>query len=149
MRWSGSTSSAAGRSRPGRVSTGCRSSATSAGRKGGPMLTRRELLALGGAAGATALLGAPAARAQKKGGDVIVGTISAPPLTDAQASTAEVSRNISLHWIETLWARDENGNSMPDLAAKTETSPDGRVYTFTLRQGVMFHNGQEMTAQDV
>ncbi len=103
-------------------------------------LTRREILALGGAASATVLLGTPA-RAQKKGGDVIVGTVSAPPLTDAQASTAEVSRNISLHWIETLWARDENGNPVPDLAAKTETSPDGKVYTFTLRQGVMFHNG--------
>jgi peptide/nickel transport system substrate-binding protein len=111
-------------------------------------LTRREILALGGAAGAAALLGVPA-HAQKRGGDVIVGTISAPPLTDAQASTAEVSRNISLHWIETLWARDENGNAIPDLAQKTDISPDGKVYTFTLRQGVMFHNGQEMTAQDV
>ncbi len=111
-------------------------------------LTRREILALGGAAGATALLGVPA-RAQKKGGDVIVGTVSAPPLTDAQASTAEVSRNVSLHWIETLWARDENGNAIPDLAAKTDIAPDGKTYTFTLRQGVMFHNGQEMTAPDV
>jgi peptide/nickel transport system substrate-binding protein len=94
------------------------------------------------------LLGTPA-RAQKKGGDVIVGTVSAPPLTDAQASTAEVSRTVSLHWIETLWARDENGNPMPDLAAKTDIAPDGKTYTFTLRQGVMFHNGQEMTAADV
>lgn len=111
-------------------------------------LTRRQILALGGAAGATALLGVPA-RAQKRGGDAIVGTISAPPLTDAHASTAEVSRTVSLHWIETLWARDENGNAIPDLAQKTDISPDGKVYTFTLRQGVMFHNGQEMTAQDV
>jgi peptide/nickel transport system substrate-binding protein len=111
-------------------------------------LTRREILALGGAASASVLLGTPA-RAQKKGGDVIVGTVSAPPLTDAHASTAEVSRNVSLHWIETLWARDENGNPMPDLAAKTDIAPDGKTYTFTLRQGVMFHNGQELTAADV
>jgi len=111
-------------------------------------LTRRQILALGGAAGATALLGIPA-RAQKRGGDAIVGTVSAPPLTDAHASTAEVSRSVSLHWIETLWARDENGNAIPDLAQKTDISPDGKVYTFTLRQGVAFHNGQEMTAQDV
>jgi WD40 repeat protein len=48
-------------------------------------------------------------------------------LTDAQASTAEVSRNISLHWIETLWARDENGNSIPDLAQKTDIAPDGKT----------------------
>ena len=111
-------------------------------------LTRREILALGGTAGAAALLGVPA-HAQKRGGDVIVGTVSAPPLTDAHASTAEVSRSVSLHWIETLWARDENGNAIPDLAQKTDISADGKTYTFTLRQGVMFHNGQEMTAPDV
>ena len=111
-------------------------------------LTRREILALGGTASAVALFGVPA-HAQKRGGDVIVGTVSAPPLTDAQASTAEVSRNVSLHWIETLWARDENGNAIPDLAQKTDVSADGKTYTFTLRQGVRFHNGQEMTADDV
>jgi len=111
-------------------------------------LTRRELLVLGGAAGAATLLGGPA-HAQKRGGDVIVGTISAPPTTDAQTTTAEVSRNISLHWIETLYARDEQGNPIPDLAQKHDVSPDGKTYTFTLRQGVKFHNGQEMTGQDI
>jgi peptide/nickel transport system substrate-binding protein len=111
-------------------------------------LTRREMLALSGAAGAVTLFGLPA-HAQKRGGDVVVGTISAPPTTDAQTSTAEVSRNISLHWIETLYARDENGNAIPDLAQKCEISADGKTYTFTLRQGVKFHNGQELTAPDV
>jgi len=111
-------------------------------------LTRRELLILGGVAGATGLAGTPA-RAQRRGGDVIVGTISAPPTTDAQTTSAEVSRNISLHWIETLYARDEVGNSIPDLAQKADISADGKTYTFALRQGVRFHNGQEMTAQDV
>ncbi len=111
-------------------------------------LTRRELLILAGGVGAAGLVGGPA-RAQRRGGDVIVGTISAPPTTDAQSTSAEVARNISLHWIETLYARDEAGNPIPDLAEKAEVSADGRTYTFTLRQGVRFHNGQEMTGQDV
>ena len=111
-------------------------------------LTRRELLILGGAAGAATLVGAPAL-AQKRGGDAIVGTISAPPTTDGQTATAEVTRNISLHWMETLYARDEQGNPIPDLAQKCDISADGKIYIFTLRQGVHFHNGQEMTAQDV
>ncbi len=89
------------------------------------------------------------ALAQKKGGNAVVGTSSAPPLTDAQASTAEASRNISLHWIETLFARDENANVMPDLATKADISADGKTYVLTLRQGVKFHNGQEMTSEDV
>ncbi|MBI3499941.1 MAG: ABC transporter substrate-binding protein [Proteobacteria bacterium] len=97
---------------------------------------------------AVVLATAPAS-AQKKGGNVIVAHQSAPPLTDAQASTAEASRNVSLHWIETLYARDEKTAAIPDLAQKVDISEDGLTYAFTLREGVKFHNGQEMTAEDV
>jgi oligopeptide transport system substrate-binding protein len=38
---------------------------------------------------------------------------------------------------------------IPDLAENWTVSPDGRVYTFILRQGVVFHNGRPFTAQDV
>ncbi len=37
----------------------------------------------------------------------------------------------------------------PDLATDWEVTPDSRVYTFDLRKGVKFHNGREMTAEDV
>lgn len=37
----------------------------------------------------------------------------------------------------------------PGLAESFEVSEDGTVFTFTLRQGVTFHNGREMTAEDV
>src|SRR4051794_580635 len=38
---------------------------------------------------------------------------------------------------------------IPALAEKWDVSADGTVYTFHLRQGVKFHNGRALTAQDV
>ena len=37
----------------------------------------------------------------------------------------------------------------PALAESWRMSPDGRVYDFTLRKGVKFHNGDPLTAEDV
>src|SRR5215471_10347292 len=40
-------------------------------------------------------------------------------------------------------------NITPSLAESWSTSPDGLVYEFVLRQGVRFHNGEPVTADDV
>jgi peptide/nickel transport system substrate-binding protein/oligopeptide transport system substrate-binding protein len=44
---------------------------------------------------------------------------------------------------------DEKNAIVPDLAERWTSSADGRAYTFTLRKGVKFTNGREVTAQDV
>ena len=48
-----------------------------------------------------------------------------------------------------LVGADRLGKFQPVLAEKWDTSTDGKIWTFHLRQGVKFHNGQEMTADDV
>jgi ABC-type transport system substrate-binding protein len=45
--------------------------------------------------------------------------------------------------------RDSGQTIIPDLAHSWEISRDGRTYTFHLREGVQFHDGAEMTAEDV
>ncbi|MBV7327945.1 ABC transporter substrate-binding protein [Chloroflexi bacterium TSY] len=49
-----------------------------------------------------------------------------------------------------LYFYDEEGNIYPDLAAEMPTiSDDGLTYTIPVRQGVKFHNGRELVAEDV
>ena len=87
--------------------------------------------------------------AQKKGGDVVIAMTQAPPSLDPHATSAQVARNVNLHVFETLYARDENARPVPDLATGVSVSADGITYVFTLRQGVKFHNGKDMTSSDV
>lgn len=50
---------------------------------------------------------------------------------------------------EGLLNYDQNMNIVPWLATSWEISDDGRAYTFKLVEGAKFHNGREMTAEDV
>src|SRR5919197_5048023 len=45
--------------------------------------------------------------------------------------------------------RDSGKTIIPDLAHSWEIAKDGKTYTFFLRQGVKFHDGGELTAEDV
>ncbi|HEX7602436.1 MAG TPA: ABC transporter substrate-binding protein [Polyangiaceae bacterium] len=44
---------------------------------------------------------------------------------------------------------DAQGKVAPDLAGRFEVSPDGTVYRFVLRPGLVFHDGSPLTAADV
>ena len=50
---------------------------------------------------------------------------------------------------ENLLNRDGKGNLIPMLAEKWQVADGGRTWRFHLRKGVKFHNGTEMTAEDV
>ena len=61
------------------------------------------------------------------------------------AGTREVLYNV----FEGLVKPDKNGDMVPAVARDYDVSEDAKVYTFTLREGVKFHNGKEVTAEDV
>lgn len=50
---------------------------------------------------------------------------------------------------EGLVAWKSDGSVAPMLASRIEVSPDGKTYTFTLRDGVTFHNGAPLTSKEV
>nr|WP_253206853.1 ABC transporter substrate-binding protein [Verticiella sp. GG226] len=56
---------------------------------------------------------------------------------------------VMLHIVEGLVGNDAKGRAKPLLAESIAVSEDGREYTFTLRDGIKFHNGQTLTADDV
>lgn len=113
------------------------------------MLRLRKCISAGTALTAAVIvqLTAGAALAQKKGGDIVMAQQAQPPTIDGMTTSAQATRNISLHIWETLVARDENANVIGDLATAWKISDDGLTYTFTLRDA-RFHNGKMMTSAD-
>jgi peptide/nickel transport system substrate-binding protein len=83
------------------------------------------------------------------GGTISVALYSEPPTLDASWTTAIVVLIPSIHVLETLMAYDEEWAAQPMLAEDVEIADDGMTYTFHLRQGVNFHNGDVMDSGDV
>jgi ABC-type transport system substrate-binding protein len=75
--------------------------------------------------------------------------IGDPQSLDPAFIADEVSRAVGMNIFAGLLTTDEKGKVVGDLAEDWEVSPDGTVYTFNLRKGVLFHNGREVTAEDV
>jgi peptide/nickel transport system substrate-binding protein len=92
----------------------------------------------------------PPSREQPRFGGVLKVAMSAePPSLDPHSSTAAITAQIMRHVFETLYTFDKDWSPIPHLAAGHTVSDGGRTYTFTLRKGVRFHNGKEMTSADV
>jgi peptide/nickel transport system substrate-binding protein len=101
-------------------------------------------------AAATLSLGATDAFAQKKGGVVRIANLGEPPTLDAHWTTATLTEVLTNHLYEGLYALDEGYRPIPMLAEGMPTvSADGLTYSIKLRQGIKFHNGKEMTSDDV
>jgi peptide/nickel transport system substrate-binding protein len=100
---------------------------------------------------ATLLLAFPAAAQEtpRAGGVLKVALIGEPPTLDAHLTTAVITYNIMWHVYETLYTLDRNFEPAPMLAEAHVVSDEGRRCTITLRRGVRFHTGQELTAADV
>ena len=84
------------------------------------------------------------------GGSIVVGIPqdledSLDPHKSVAAGTKEVLFNI----YEGLVKPDEEGNYIDAVAESHSISEDGKVYTFQLRSGVKFHDGTEVTVDDV
>ncbi|MBI3455204.1 MAG: ABC transporter substrate-binding protein [Candidatus Rokubacteria bacterium] len=90
------------------------------------------------------------AQAPRKGGVIRVGNLGEPPALDPHVSTTALAETLTNHIYEGLYSLDDDNRPIPMLAeSMPAVSKDGLTYTFRLRQGVRFHNGKELTSEDV
>ncbi|MEM7212669.1 MAG: ABC transporter substrate-binding protein, partial [Pseudomonadota bacterium] len=101
------------------------------------------------AVGALALaLGTGAALAAKT--DITVGMQLEPPHLDpTSAAAGAIDSVLYSNVFEGLTRFGSDGSVNPGLAKSWEISEDGLTYTFTLQEGVTFHDGSAMDAEDV
>ena len=111
------------------------------------MLMGRAATPSASAAALRALQDDPAAGVM--GGTMRVATIGEPPNLDEHQSTASIVAELGYCAYEGLFTYDADYQVIPELVAEHTISEDGLTHTMALRQGVMFHNGEPLTAADV
>lgn len=83
------------------------------------------------------------------GGSIVVGITNDLDSLDPHKAVAAGTREVLFNLFEGLVKPDSNGDLLPAVASDYDISKDGMKYTFTLRDGVKFHNGKTVTADDV
>jgi peptide/nickel transport system substrate-binding protein len=115
--------------------------------KGNTKMKRRAFL--GGAAASGVILSAPAVRAQ----NARAKTLRLVPLTslfslDTVFNTSLVTTNYGFAVYDTLFGINTKKEISPQMAEGYTISDDKRTYTIKLRDGLKFHNGEPVRAQD-
>lgn len=107
--------------------------------------TRRSLMAL--AVVALPLVGTPTSASA----ETVLRVIPHADLKNLDPiwTTAYITRNHAYLIYDTLFAMDEDFKPQPQMVDTWETSADGKVWTFNLRDGLKFHDGAAVTSEDV
>src|SRR5436190_9117889 len=98
-----------------------------------------------------AVLLPPDAAAQQRKDSVVLGMVlePAPGLDPTMAPAAAIGEVVHMSVLEGLTKINMDGKITPLLAESWSTDPDGKVYTFRLKKGVKFHDGEAFDSSDV
>lgn len=83
------------------------------------------------------------------GGSYIEGIIGSPRMINPIYAVKDADRDLTRLMFSGLLMYDGSGAAHPDLAERYDVSPDGKVYTVVLREGLLWHDGARLTADDV
>jgi peptide/nickel transport system substrate-binding protein len=70
-------------------------------------------------------------------------------ILDPGWTTAYITRNHGYMIYDTLYGMDAQGQIRPQMVGKHEVSKDRKTWTFTLREGLEFHDGKPVNSADV
>jgi peptide/nickel transport system substrate-binding protein len=85
----------------------------------------------------------------QEGGDITIGVISDPVMFLPTHTQDSASSDVEEMLFNQLVRVDENIEMQKELAVDWEESDDGLTYTFEIHEGVTFHDGEPLTAEDV
>lgn len=85
----------------------------------------------------------------QQGGDLVVGSIGEPTLFNSLYSTDDASTDIENMLYSFLTKTDEKLNVKLSLAESIKELDGGLAYDVKIKKGVKFHDGKELTADDV
>ena len=83
------------------------------------------------------------------GGTLVWGVANRPTVINPILTQTSVSAALLELIFDSLIRIDSNGKIIPCLASSWEISEDGKEYIFHLRKGILFHDGVELTSEDV
>ena len=105
-------------------------------------------LAVAATLGATLSATPASAQGQPSGQALRVVLINDLTAIDPVLSQAAFVRNHGFFVYDQLFAFDSEGKAKPQMVDSYTASPDGMRYSFTLRDGLAFHDGQPVRAAD-
>lgn len=84
-----------------------------------------------------------------RGGSLSVGIIGTPRFINPLLATSPEDQDLVSLFYSGLMRKGPDGTLIPDLAEKYDVSKNGLVYTFILKDGIYFQDGESVTADDI
>ncbi len=84
-----------------------------------------------------------------RGGSFTEGVIGAPRFVNPLLAISDTDRDLTAIIYSGLLRATPSGELIPDLAESYTVSDDGLTYTFTLKDGLSWHDGEPVTSDDV
>lgn len=83
------------------------------------------------------------------GGRLTEGVVGSPRFINPLLAVSDTDKDLTALVYSGLLRIGSDGELIPDLAESYDISPDGLIYTFTLKPDLIWHDGKKLTARDI